>query len=318
MKPVHFLTISLVIAGLVMGSDAWAAGDGELSATAERHLGGHAFMPSQYISDPFIGTNYSSQVGGAKAISITRDIHDLNGDYLTTIEGSVMFGSLGMSFQQQIGQKWAVGAGGAALVRSGTNALSFINDGANVKINQFLWAKRLLHRGEKSQLSAGLDWKYSTATLFSPLEFAQHIADGGSLLDAPLVLDVKAWALQGSVQWAYAFNPTYAIRANGRFGVVEDINAGGVLVANHQVSVMGEVDFKSRNDIPLGITLGTFQGFPSDRIGSGLSGYLLGFWYTGKEDFVVGLETGWLDIPVADNSGNLDGAFGVFNIKYFF
>ena len=314
----NIISVSLLLVCFLLTGQGWAADDADLSATAERHLGGHGFMPSQYIDDPFIGTFYSSQVGAAKAVSITRDINGLDGEHLVTIEGSVMFASLGMGFQQQLGQKWAVGAGGAALVRSGTNALSFINDGANVTTSQYLWAKRLLHRGEASQVTVGLNWKYSTATLFTPREFAQHIFDGGSLLDAPLVMDAKTWALQGDIMWAYAFNSMWAMRANANLGVVEDIFESGVLLANHRFSVMGEVDFKSRYEVPVGITFGTFQGFPSERIGSGLSGYTLGFWYTGKEDFVVGVETGWLDIPIADGGEAIDGVFGVFNIKYFF
>ncbi len=318
MKTTQIFLIFVLFAGLIPAGHAWSADDDDLSATEERHLGGHGFMPSQYVEDPFIGTHYSSQVGAAKAVSITRDIKDLNGDPLVTIEGSVMFASLGMAYQQQLGQKWAVGAGGSALVRSGTNALSFIHDGANVTTSQYLWAKRLLHRSESSQLSVGLNWKYSTATLFTPYDFAQHVIDTGSLAGAPLVLDAKTWALQADILWAHAFNPTFALRANGHFGLVEDVHESGVLLANHRVSIMGEVDFKSRHDVPIGITLGTFQGFPSERIGSGLSGYLMGIWYTGKEDFVVGVESGWLSIPTADGGESIDGVFGVFNIKYFF
>ena len=162
MKTTHIFLIFLFCAGLISSGNAWSTDDADLSSTDERHLGGHAFMPSQYIDDPFIGSHYTSRVGAAKAVSITRDIKDLDGNHLVTIEGSVMFASLGMTYQQQLGQKWAVGAGGSALVRSGTNALSFIHDGANVTTSQYLWAKRLLHRGEKSQLTTGLTWKYST------------------------------------------------------------------------------------------------------------------------------------------------------------
>ena len=68
----------------------------------------------------------------------------------------------------------------------------------------------------------------------------------------------------------------------------------------------------------MGITLGYFNGFPNNGRLSGLSGSLLGLWYTGKADFVIGLETGWMEIPTGDNNETLDGALGTINLKYFF
>ncbi len=112
-----------------------AMAEENLSSGEERTLNGHQFMPSQYIVDPFVGTRFGMDLGAASALSLTRDFRDLNDDILFTLEGSVIYATLGMNFQQQLGEKWAIGAGGSALVRSGTSALSFINDGATVNKN---------------------------------------------------------------------------------------------------------------------------------------------------------------------------------------
>jgi len=303
---------------LVSAGTGWANEEADLSRGAERIIGGHAFMPSQYVTDPFVGSAFTNHVGAAQALSVTKEFHNLAGDPLFTLEGNVVFAALGMRYQQHLGKYWAIGLGGSALVRSGTNALSFINDGANVTTDNYAWVKRRVHRGEKSQLTVGLNWKYSSFTLFTPREFAEHIVDGGGLADAPLVSTGKVWSLQADVLWAYAFNPTFGLRANGNFGVVEDYFESGVLHGKNRISVIGEVDFKSSYDIPIGLSLGTFVGFPSSMTGSGLNGYLFGLWYTGREEFSIGLETGLLEIPT-DNSGTtIDGLFGVLNIKYFF
>jgi hypothetical protein len=171
---------------------------------------------------------------------------------------------------------------------------------------------------QKSQLTAGLAWHYGTVTYFTPLEFARHLVDGGSLDTAPFVITGKTWDLQADILWAYAFNATYALRATGSFGVVENFDDDSVLKGKNRIGLMGEVDFKDRHGIPVGITLGYFNGFPKNGNLSGLSGTLLGFWYTGKTDFVIGLETGWLEIPTGQGSDIVDGAFGTINLKYYF
>jgi len=311
------LTLGLLVSLMLIGPINSLASE-DLSGGVEKVLNGHTFMPSKYIVDPFVGTSYSSFLGAASAVSLSRDVFDLNGDLLTTLEGSVVYATLGMEFQQKIGQKWAVGFGGSALVRSGTSALSFINDGASVNQNMAAWVKRVIQRSEKSQFTGGLTWKYSTATLFTPKAFAEHIIDGGSLLDAPIMSDNKIWSLQADFLWAHAFNPTFGMRASGNFGVQEALDASGVVVGRNRVGLIGEVDFKDKHDWPIGLSLGFFTGFPSDLFEAGLQGTVLGIWYTAKQDFLVGLETGVLQVPRDDGQEAIDGAFGSFNIKYFF
>ena len=316
------LKTMIALAGLVVGlmtigfSVAMAVEN--LSSGEERTLNGHRFMPSQYIMDPFVGTHFGMDLGGASALSLTREFRDLNDDVLFTLEGSVIYATLGMSFQQQLGEKWAIGAGGSALVRSGTSALSFINDGATVNKEVAFWGRRLILRGEKAQLTGGLTWQYSTASIFTPREFAEHIANGGSLDTAPFLVSGKSWSLQGDLLYAYAFNPTFGMRASGSFGVQEKFNASETLLGRNRVGVLGEVDFNDKHNVPLGITLGFFAGFPSDMVESGIRGMVLGFWYTAKEDFIIGLETGALTIPEDEGDETIDGAFASFNIKYFF
>lgn len=307
------LAAILISAGMLQAAETV-----DLSSSDERHIGGHGFMPSRYINDPFIGTYYESFVGGATAPTFERDFRDADGTVLFTLKGSLVYASLGMAFQQQIGQKWAFGLGGSALIRSGTNAVSFIEDGANVNTNGGVWAKRLISRSEKSQLTAGLNWGYVSTTLFTPREFADHIRDGGALVDAPLVQNRKNWNAGVDLMWAHAFNPTYAIRLSGTLGVSEKQNNSSVVIGANNVGFLAEVDFKDKHGLPLGISLGHFIAFPENHVESGPSGTVLGFWYTGKQDFAIGLETGWISISVSDDSEEANGAFGILNVKYYF
>ena len=52
---------------------------------------------------------------------------------------------------------------------------------------------------------------------------------------------------------------------------------------------------------------------------AGLSGTLLGLWYTGKTEFVVGVEGGLMTLPVANRDvDEVDALFGIITIKYYF
>ena len=85
-----------------------------------------------------------------------------------------------------------------------------------------------------------------------------------------------------------------------------------------RAGVLAEYDFKHRSRLPIGVTLGYTAGFPDNDPGAGLSGVLLGFWYTGREAFVVGVETGSMKLPVEGDADKIDAAFGVFTIRYYF
>lgn len=314
-KCFHLLLLTILVS---TASLLQAAENEDLSHGAERVIGGHSFLPSRYISDPFVETYYESHVGGASAPTFERDFHDIDGNTLFTVKGNLVFATLGMKYQQHLGQNWAVGLGGSGLIRAGTTAVSFIEDGARVNTDGGLWVKRQLKRDENSQLTVGLNWGYVSTTLFTPGEFAEHIADGGALEDAPLVQNGKNWSSQLDLAWAHAFNPSYAVRLHGAVGVVEKQDNGSVLVGHNSVGFLLEGDFNDKHGLPLGITLGHFINIPSDHVESGPSGTVLGFWYTGAQEFVIGLETGWLQIPTDDKGASVDGAFGVIDIKYYF
>ncbi len=191
-------------------------------------------------------------------------------------------------------------------------------NGADADMKLSAWVKRLIMRGERSQLTGGINWDYSSTTAFDLWGFSQYIRNGGDLDDAPLIAKSKSWTMQATAQWAYAFDPTFGVRVDGKFGVRDKDDSGSVLMGSNRIGFLGEVDFKDRYHVPLGMTLGYFQGLPMDRLGSGLSGTVLGFWYTGRPSFILGVESGWLTFPVSDNGDSVDGIFGVFNAKFFF
>jgi hypothetical protein len=315
--------IIALLAILLLGSSALTAAAKEGDPMAEggdRHLNGHGFMPSIYVNDPFVSTLFQTHTGGGTASNLTATYVDADGNELFTVEGDLFFAALGLGFQQKIGSKWAVGAAGTGLVRSGSSASSFLVEGADVDRQGNLWAKYRLMRGEKSQVSLGLDWTYSKVTYFTPGDFARNIAAGGSIEDAPLVINTKIWTGRLTVNWARAFSPGFAVRFNGEIGMYEVPETSGIFKGSHRVGILAEYDLKASGlEWPVGITLGYSQNLPDDDPFTGLGGTLLGFWYTGKKDFVVGLETGSMKLNVDNQeTQKVDAMFAIITLKYYF
>jgi hypothetical protein len=315
----NIVLLAIVALGLMAMTAAAAEGD-PMAEGGERHLNGHGFMPSIYVDDPFVSTVFQNHTGGGMASDLTGTFRDLDGTELFTVKGNLFFAALGLGFQQKLGSRWAVGAAMTALVRSGTDAESFLVEGADVDRNGNLWAKYRVMRNEKSQLSLGLDWSYSKTLYFTPGDFARNIAEGGDIEDAPLLVNSKIWTSRLAVNWARAFSPAFGLRINGGFGMYEVPETSGIFKGSHRVGILGEYDLKGSGlEWPVGITLGYTQNLPDDDPFTGLGGTLLGFWYTGKQEFVVGVETGSMKMNVSNQeSDKVDAMFGIFSIKYYF
>lgn len=313
-----------VIPGLVImvlffiSVDALWAKDTSMNHGKERILGGHAYLPSIYVTDPWVASLFQNFTGGGMAMGLKTPFYNLDGEEIFILEGDLFYASLGLGYQQRLGSKFAVGAKFNALVRTGTNAQTLIAEGANVDRNMDLWFKYRVWRGEKSQFTIGLDWEYSKTFVIDPAGFARAIIDGADLDDAPLLSEVKNWTARLALNYAHAFNPTFAFRANGQFGLYEVPYTSDVSKATSRLGVLFEADLKPKLRFPLGFTLGYTLGFPDDDPGSGLSGTLFGLWFTGQEAFIVGVETGYMNLPVLESDEEVDALFGLFTISYFF
>lgn len=314
----HKKTILLVLISCSFMAGLVWAGDPALNGGKERILGGHGFMPSVYVGNPWVATTFKNHTGGGVALGLETPFENLDGDEVFVLDGDVFYASLGVSFQQRFGDKIALGASFSGNVRTGTNTHSLVAEGANVDRSVDLWLKYRIIRSESSQFTVGLGWNYDQIFVITPREFARGIIDNQDLDKSSLLHNVKSWTGVVTMGYAYAFSPTWGIRADGHVGVYEDPTSDGDSKATHRFGVMAEMDLKHKTGFPLGISLGRTQGFPNDDPGAGLSGTLLGFWYTGRESFVVGLETGYMTLPVAGMDETVDAMYGVFTLRYYF
>jgi len=285
---------------------------------AERTLHGHSFMPSNYVEDPFVGTTVGNSVGGGLATNLARPFLDLDGNLLFNYEGQVFFAALGLDYQQNLWETWSVGVWLELLARTGSNMESLVSEGANVDRNFEFMIKKRIWRGDKTQVTAELDWAYSVTTLFSLRAFADHIWQGGDFADAPLTLDNKIWQTRLGVSGAHALSEALGVRLNLRGGVFEEPEFSSVAKAMYEASAMVDWDLKPRLKVPIGVSLGFLWGAPEDNPHTGLSGSTLGFWFTGSQNFTIGLETGYWKKPVLGSEVESDGVIALFSLRHWF
>ncbi len=317
-KPTLWLVAVFLL--LVMALPAAAKEGDPMAEGRERHLNGHGFLPSIYVGDPFVSSYFNNHTGGGMAMDLKTTFKDLDGNKLFDLSGNLLFASLGLGYQQKLGSKFAVGAYLSALVKSGTNAESFITEGADVARQASLWVKYRLKREEKCQLSVGLDWNYSKTLYFTPYEFALAIRDDEPIEDAPILINSQIWTSRATINWARGFSRAFGLRVSGEFGLYKVPETSGVRKGSHRLGILGELDLQgTKADVPLGFSLGYTLALPDTDPFTGLSGVLLGFWFTGKENFVVGAETGFMKLPVANReTEKVKALFGLITIKYYF
>ncbi len=308
---------------LVVLATAWtpvftATAASNLPDGTERVLAGHGFIPSNFLGDPFVGTYFANHVGGGVAYDISTAFRNLDGDVLFTLEGDVVYGALGLEFQQNLWSDFAVGVEGEGMARAGTNAQSFIAEGADVNRSCAFWGKWRTLRSENVQLALGLNWSYNQATFFTPRTFAEHIAGGGDLEDAPLVVNDKSWDTNLSYDVAWAMSQWFGLRFSGLSGLYEVPGQDSEAKALHRLGVLGSLDLNQVQDVPLGFTLGYFWGTPDDTPQTSLKGLLLGIWYTGETNLQLGIEIGALQTRMLGMEEDVDGAFALLTTRYYF
>jgi hypothetical protein len=310
--------ILVVLLAISSATGPVAAADHGLDQGKERRLGGHGFLPSLYIDDPWTATTFQNITGGGVALDLKTPFLDADGNELFVVQGDVFYASLGFGFQQRLGETWAVGLFVDGIVRTGVNTATLVTEGANVDRNGNFWVKKRILRTEASQLTLGLDWAYRKTFIITPYDFAREIAAGTPLDEAELLYDVKNWTARLTAEYAHAFSAAFGLRANAAIGLYEEPLADGVSKATHRAGILGEYDLRPGPGIPVGFTLGYTKGFPTDDPGAGLAGVLIGLWYTGREPFTIGAEVGFMQLPAEGDAEKLDALLGLLTVRYYF
>jgi hypothetical protein len=275
-------------------------------------------MPSRLVAEPFAISHFGTTTGGGVAFDLRTPFVDLNGDTLGTLVGDVAFLALSFTYQQRFGQWFAarIGFGGGA--RLGIDEQSVLAQGVTGSFVWILGATARIFQSDKVILSATADFGRSDLVGLDPFSFAQKIVDEGiGAEDNNLVGTTEAISAVASVRVGWA--PAAWIGVTGLleagYGDVtesssETLTGGGATVG---------IDLENLGVVPIGFQLSAetdaFTAGGSDLTARSWS-YGLGVFYTGWDDFSIGLETVMSLLDRRDVDDDFEAFIATFNLRY--
>ncbi|MBT8479168.1 MAG: hypothetical protein KJO06_09630 [Gemmatimonadetes bacterium] len=315
----HAWLAALLMAVLALPLVAPAANAQEASDASSRSLNGHRFIPSARLFDPFIVTYVRNNTGVGSAMDVVSRVEDLEGGTVELV-GDVTFLGIGFGYQQRLADWVAayidVGGGG----RFGTAVESIVSTGLNAYVDFALGAKFRLWHNQRFYLSANLDYANTGVSSVNVLNWVRTVVDSGDLTDSTLVTSGSTGSARAGLNLAYSPAPWLGLTGVTLFGLG---NAVGDLDSEFafEGSIAADIDFGAISKVPIGLLLAfnsnsfTQQG---GDITTSIDSFIWGIFYTGRDDFSIGLEFQNAKLPLRGEEESIRSSEMSINLRYWF
>lgn len=281
-------------------------------------LGGHTFLEHTLFPGAFVQTSMRTKLGIGRALNIetippiTVDTFDFGGK-----RGDLYFATLGLAYEHAIMDWVSLGAQFAVTGRLGDGANTILAQGATMAVSFDLAGKFRLYEGESTSLSTAISVKKDNVTA---IDFRSWVA--GLLEDEDVPLVSKRPSTRVGLDLRGAWAPTAWIGVQGYGGLSRGKNLEVEQETHWYTSYAGSVDFDllSVSPVPMGLALGgrrdTFPRAAND-LAKAVYGGLVHIAYTGRKDFVVGVDLEMDRIPLRDGESLKAGSFQLTTRYYF-
>lgn len=285
-------------------------------------LGGHNFLVSAEVQDPFITTFFRNSTGGGIAFDIQSLVLGESGDTILNVSGDLGFLNLGFEFQGALADWVALRVGFEGSARVGTSLESLLGNGVSAVYGYFLGASFRLWETQKIFLSATADLTGNTIYDVGLLRLVQDAIDVGDIPDSSSVVESGTdKAVVGGARFAWAASRLVGVRANGAVGIADLFRED----QESKFSFFGEaavdLNFHNTSSVPLGLLgffrIANFNPGASDVLEKSVSGGIE-VDYTGHEDFGLGLTLRWSNFETVTTRQNINTFGADINLRYFF
>jgi len=309
----------LVTLALALLLVAPAANAQEGQEATSRSLNGHKFIPSARLFDPFIVTYVRNNTGVGSAMDVVSRVEDLEGGTVELV-GDVTFLGIGFGYQQRLADWVAayidVGGGG----RFGTAVESIVSTGLNAYVDFKLGAKFRLWHNQRFYLSANLDYANTGVSSVNVLNWVRNVVDSGELTDSTLVTSGSTGSARGGLNLAYSPAPWLGLTGVTFFGLG---NAVGDLDSEFafEGSIAADIDFGAISKVPIGLLLAfNSNSFTQEGgdITESIDSFIWGIFYTGRDDFSIGLEFQNATLPLRGEQESIRSSEMSINLRYWF
>jgi hypothetical protein len=286
-------------------------------------LNDHYFMPNSNFLSPFMATFFKTGIGGGVSQG-NIPVYTNDGELLVgTIEGEDTYVTADVHVQVEAKEWLAVWFRYQAIARIGSSTPAIFAHGVtSITGFDFGWMLRLWHN-KQSQLSGTLNIRNFNISAINISGYIRDVIAGpDSIKAAPYKKDNPLDGGAG-LRYAYAFNNMFGAQAffNGAYG--ESASIDNKNIWRFDVGILGDVNFKSSHNVPLGINLGyTVQKF---SISAGqdeekTNSLILKLAYTGREEYNIGLEFSHITTtyPLVEDKNKLEYITTAFVMVYYF
>lgn len=312
----HRTAAALLCVALVVAFGASPVGAGD----AGRTLGGHTFMPSAQVRDPFI-TTYLLSGTGVSIFQLPLLTIDWEGPEPVVVEGDVLYLVQDFRYQRALNDWLAVRGAFSATGRGGIDEKSVFAQGVMWSFAGGFGATARVWGAERAALAVSADVILGNAYTINILDFAEDILENGWDEESSFVMEsntsqgrlglVGAWApkrwlgVTGSVDWGWAE------RSGGRNWDGRRLGGSGTV----------GIDFKELDTVPIGVRF-ALSSQPTGQGGTGLgddiTSYGVGVFYTGRPDLSIGADAMFLRLPLIDSDVKTDALQFSIDMRYYF
>lgn len=306
------LCIALVL--VAFGASPAGAGD------AGRTLGGHTFMPSIQVRDPFI-TTYLLSGTGVSIFQLPMLTIDWEGPEPVVVEGDVLYLVQGFRYQRALNDWLAVRGAFSATGRGGIDGKSAFVQGVMWSFAGELGATARVWSTERAALAVSTDVALGNAYTINVLDFVEDILESGWDDETSLVSESKTSQGWLGLVGAWAAKRWLGVTASVDWGWAE--GSGDRIWNSRRLGGSGTVgiDFKELDAAPVGVRF-AFSSQPIDQGGTGpdddIRSYGVGVFYTGRPDLSIGADTIFLRLPLIDSDVKTDALQFSIDMRYYF
>jgi hypothetical protein len=282
------------------------------------NLGGHTFLEHVLFPGAFVQTSMRNTLGVGRALNVET----LPPIQIDTLEfggkrGNLYFATLSLGYQHAVTDWLALGAQFGLAARLGDGVNTILAQGATMNFAFDLGARFRLYEGESTYLSTGISLKRDNVTVIDFRSWVQGIVE-----DEEVPLVGKRPSTRPGIDLAGAWAPADWIGLQGFAGVSLGDNLEAEQESDWYNSFGASADFDllSVSSIPVGFVVGgrrdTFPRSASD-LAEAVYGWLFRIAYTGRNDFVVGLDLTMDRVPLREG-GKLEAGSVQFSTRYYF
>jgi len=263
----------------------------------------HKFILNNFLPNPFLTTNITSNIGFAN--SIETEIPLLKLDSVVNnvkVKADITYANGRFGFQYAVKDWAAIYLMFSGVARLGTNTASIFASGvtANTSFNTGMLFK--IKEFKKSLITTGFTISNASSTTLNIYPFIKTLLDSTYPIRTDNIVNTLS-PLSGSVDFRFAYSPSkpwsllsYVETGYGENTDVDKTEDNFFYVFGASVNY----NFDHKSNFPLGVGAGLkfSSNSPTLQYTKKLTQYyMLQLVYTGKKDFTLSLESNYLTIP---------------------